>query len=378
MSYKKIVLFVALIASIKANAQLDSTLNRISFQSDFRFRIEQDWHSKKSDGSLRDDRTRFRYRLRFGAKYGSSWYETGFRIRTGNPNKQQDPQLTLGKGQEEFSIIPIGFEKLYFKGKWKSFNFWVGKNTYPFNKNNELFWSDNVYPEGVFFNKGFESKVTAIDTINVKAGHFIISSNGKALDKDAYYQAYQLYFSFCDENFELFPSINIFKNLPNIPDGGGNYTLDYSIFQIGSRINLSKNKLLTLELDYLFNLQDYSLSDSIPSYLKNQKNGAIVGLKYGKLSNKGDWLFKLSYANIQKFATVDYMAQNDWARWDYSSSGSPDGRLTNFQGIELVAGLKLSKKTALKMKYYMVEQLITNGITKENGYRVRFDLDVKF
>ena len=71
------------------------------------------------------------------------------------------------------------------------------------------------------------------------------------------------------------------------------------------------------------------------------------------------------------------MAQNDWARWDYSSYGSPDGRLTNFNGIELVAGFMVDKKVSLKMKYYLVEQLIPYGTAKETGSRIRLDLDVR-
>ena len=89
-------------------------------------------------------------------------------------------------------------------------------------------------------------------------------------------------------------------------------------------------------------------------------------------------MFSTSYTKLQKFSAVDFLAQNDWARWDYSSSGSPDGRLTNFNGIELVAGYKISGKISLKMKYYFVEQLIPLTSNKENGSRIRLDLDVKF
>tara|TARA_Y100000385_G_scaffold14347_1_gene14638 strand:+ start:2748 stop:3017 length:270 start_codon:yes stop_codon:yes gene_type:complete len=89
-------------------------------------------------------------------------------------------------------------------------------------------------------------------------------------------------------------------------------------------------------------------------------------------------MFSTSYAKLQKFSAVDFLAQNDWVRWDYSSSGSPDGRLTNFSGIELVAGYKINEKVSLKMKYYFVEQLIPLTNNKENGSRIRLDLDVKF
>ena len=142
---KRISLIVVnLVISITLSAQIDSLQSKLSFKADFRFRVEQDWNSKKSDGTFRDDRTRFRYRLRTGVEYQDKWYNIGFRIRTGNPSKQQDPQLTLGEGFKEFGSLPIGLEKAYFLGKRNTFKFWVGKNTFPFEKSNELFWSDNV------------------------------------------------------------------------------------------------------------------------------------------------------------------------------------------------------------------------------------------
>ena len=61
-------------------AQTDSILSKLSFNGDFRFRVEQDWNSKKSDGTFRDDRTRLRYRLRAGVEYTDKWFKTGFRI----------------------------------------------------------------------------------------------------------------------------------------------------------------------------------------------------------------------------------------------------------------------------------------------------------
>tara|TARA_R110002049_G_scaffold232088_8_gene404661 strand:+ start:16202 stop:16633 length:432 start_codon:yes stop_codon:yes gene_type:complete len=128
--------------------------SKLSFYGDFRFRIEQDWNSKKSDGTYRDDRSRLRYRGRLGLNYFVNQNTSmGVRIRTGDPKKQQDAQLTLGDANKEFGTLPIGFEKIFFQTNYKGFFTWIGKNTFPFNKNNELFWSDNVYPEGVFLKK---------------------------------------------------------------------------------------------------------------------------------------------------------------------------------------------------------------------------------
>lgn len=377
MKYTTIILLLLLIP-IGLSAQKDSVNSRLRFNADFRFRVEQDWNSRKSDGTFRDDRTRFRYRLRAGATYTDKWYESGFRLRTGNPAKQQDPQLTLGEGFKEFGTLPIGLEKAYFQGTLNTFTFWIGKNTFPFEKSNELFWSDNVFPEGISLGQGFRFNTRIIDTLALKGGHFVMNASGKSLNFDAYFQGFQSYASFFDKRIELFPSFYLFKNVPNIPDGAESFTIDYAIFHVGTRLNLLGNKLFAIEFDYYNNLQDYNKNDSIPTNFKDQKTGVIAGLKYGKLKRKGDWQITATYAFLQQYAAVDIMTQNDWARWDYSAFGSPDGRLTNLNGVELVAGYMIDEKVKLIMKYYWVEQLVSYGTAKETGSRIRLDLDIAF
>lgn len=360
-------------------SQLDSIISRIKINSDFRFRVEQDWYSRKPDGNYRNDRTRLRYRIRTGITYKHQWYETGFRIRTGDPRKQQDPQLTLGEGFKEFGTLPIGFEKAYFKGKLKGFEFWLGKNDFPFRKTNELFWSDNVYPEGVALSKSFQFDEKAVlDSIDIKAAHFIINASGKGLDQDNYMQGFQIYTSLLNKRLEFFPSFYYFNNVPNIPDGAETFRIDYAIAHIGSTLGILKSGKLKLEADAYFNLSNYNNNDSIATAFKDEKNGVVVGLSYGELKQKKDWLFKATYAYLQQYSIVDIMAQNDWARWDYSAHNSPDGRLSNFNGVELVLAYKLEKNINLKAKYYGVEQLVKYGTHLETNQRIRVDIDVKF
>ena len=193
---KTLLILSLLIIPLSLVAQKDSLESKLAVSADFRFRVEQDWNSKKSDGTQRDDRTRFRYRLRAGLRYTDKWYEFGFRVRTGNPAKQQDPQLTLGDGFKEFGTLPIGLEKAYFQARWSTVGFWVGKNTFPFAKSNELFWSDNVYPEGIAVQKSFSFNAPFIDILDFRGGHFIVAASGRSLDQDAYFQGFQIYASF--------------------------------------------------------------------------------------------------------------------------------------------------------------------------------------
>jgi len=360
-------------------AQIDTVNSKLSFAADFRFRVEQDFNSRKSDATYRDDRTRLRYRLRAGFNYQlNSWAFFGARLRTGYSKKQQDAQLTLGDGFKEFGTLPIGFEKAFFKAEQNGFVFWAGKNTFPFKKQNELFWSDNVSPEGVFLKKKIPINSKFINQFNLSGGYFIINTKGKSLDKDSYFQGLQLNTNLFNNRLILFPSFYIFKNIQNIPDGNETFLFDYSIFHLGTSIKLLENPTINFEADYYLNLENYSANDSIPTALKNQKKGLVSAISIGKLKKRKDWMFKATYSYIQQYAAVDFLAQNDWARWDYSSFGSPDGRLSNFKGIELVGAFMIAKNMSLKMKYYLVEQLVPFGVVTETGNRIRLDLDIKF
>ncbi|TNJ41698.1 putative porin [Tamlana fucoidanivorans] len=371
------VLLTCIIFPLLVNSQESST-NKLKFNADFRFRVEEDWNSKKSDGTFRDNRTRLRYRLRAGFTYKlNHWSDFGSRIRTGLPNKQQDPQITIGDGFGEFNVIPLGFEKLYFQAEQKGYKFWLGKNTFPFYKQHELFWSDNVYPEGLFFKKKVHFDSNVFDKLDINAGHFIVRASGTSLDKDRYFQGLQASTTVLKQKIALFSSLYYFKNMPNIPDGSETFTFDYAIFNLGTTLRISQPHQIFFEVDYYHNFQDYNQNENIDSLFKNQKNGFITAISYGSLKQKKDWKFKATYTYLERYAAVDFLAQNDWARWDYSSFDSPDGRLTNFKGIELVASYLLAKNMKLTLKYYKVEQLVPFGLTKETGDRIRLDLDVK-
>lgn len=357
-------------------AQKDSIAKKLKFSADFRFRVEQDWDSQKSDGTLRDDRTRLRYRARLGATYDfKDWVSFGMRIRTGQPNKQQDPQLTLG---DEFSSAPIAFDKLYANFKYNWLSVWIGKNSFPFEKQNELFWSDNVSPEGVSLSGKFNFENDFLQSLKVNTGHFIFATSGTSLSKDSYFEGIQLVSSHWQNRVKFFPAFYYFKNMPNIPDGGDTFNINYSILHLGTKVDITKNPKVTVGFDYYQNMQNYNNNDSIPKRLQNQKTGYVANAGIGKLDKKGDWKIQLTYNYLERFAAVDYLAQNDWARWDYSNAGSPDGRLTNFKGLEIMAGYTVAENMDLRVRFFTVEQIVPYGIDKENGNRIRLDFNIGF
>ncbi len=357
----------------------DDQVDQIEFYGDFRFRIEHDWNSLQSDGSFREDRSRLRYRGRVGLNYtGIDNVLFGARLRTGNPKKQQDPQLTLGDNFAEFNTLPIGLELLFAQFEFDSFTAWVGKNSFPFKKQNELFWSDNVFPEGISASHFITFENGFLDGIDIHAGHFIIRSEQSTFSADSYFQGLQIVTNVSDKALLIYPSLYIFNNVPDIPDGNETYTLDYTILHLGAQTRLMQSPLLLFGVDYYKNTQGLGDNGSVPEPLRDQKTGFTAQLSIGELTHKGNWKGQLTYAYFERFAAVDFLAQNDWARWDYSSQGSPDGRLTNMKGIELVAGYALNEHMDLILKVYSVKQIIPLGIEKETGDRIRLDLNIRF
>jgi len=351
----------------------------LKFTSDFRFRLEHDWNSQRTDGSFRDDRSRLRYRFRFGLHYTLDEHSGfGGRLRSGNINDQQGPHVTLGNNTAEFGLTQVGLEKLYYTYQNAWFTGWVGKNTMLLQKENELFWNDNVFPEGVALRFKWQYKHPLLQSLQVNWGHYVIDSRGQTLDNDGYLEVLQVVLQTWNKRLLIYPGFYYFNNIGNLPDGKSSFHLSYALCHLGAKVNVLNKPHLNVSADYYHNLQDYSRHDSIPNVLQNQRQGLVVTAKLGKIKKKGDWAIHLYYAYLQKFSIVDYFAQNDWARWDYSAIGAAGSRLSNFQGLELRMIYAFNKKFNLNLRTYLVEQLVTRGEFRETGSRIRLDLNIGF
>ena len=109
-----------------------------------------------------------------------------------------------------------------------------------------------------------------------------------------------------------------------------------------------EDKPIRLEFDFYQNVEVYEANDAIEARFADAKSAYTIGLQWGTLERADSWFFKLTYTNIERYAILDYMAQNDWGRWDYSFYNSPDGRLSNYRGMELVVAYAISEKMNLK------------------------------
>jgi len=359
--------------------QEKSKPKKLRFSADLRVRGEQDWDSRKSDGSYRDDRFRFRFRVRAGITYKpNDWASFGFRARTGYPEKQQDPHLTIGDGYHEFESVPIGFDKLYAKINKNWFEGWLGRNSYPFEKINELFWSDNVSLDGIYLGANFETSPGWIDKVTYAGGMFTMLNSFSTFANDSFIGIVQVKTAHFNNRLRVFPTFYHFNKMPDIPDGNESFRFNYTIFQLGAEALIFEHPRITVGMDLYQNLQNYKDNDHIPEDLKDQKKGFVTSVVLGSLDKKGDFALGAYYTYMERYAAVDFIAQNDWVRWDYSGQGSRDGRLTNMKGLELMTGYRISKMLQLKMRCFIVDQLIQYGPSLENGNRIRLDIDFRF
>ncbi len=360
-------------------SQENDKQKKLNFKADLRLRTEQDWNSRKSDGTYRDDRFRLRFRVRAQLEYKpNDWASFGIRFRTGYAEKQQDPHLTIGDGYHELESVPIGFDKLFFKIQKKWFTGWLGRNTFPFEKSNELFWSDNVSLDGVYVSAKVATSPTWIDGITYSGGLFTMLNSFSTFADDSFIGILQIKTEHLNKRLKVFPSFYHFNSMPNIPDGNETFRLDYTIVQLGAEALVFESPRITMGLDLYQNLQNYNKNESIQDDFKDQKTGFVGSVVWGNLAKKGDFALGAYFTYLERYAAVDFIAQNDWVRWDYSGQGSRDGRLTNYKGLELMTGYRISKMLQLKIRYFMVEQLIPYGSAIENGNRIRLDIDFRF
>lgn len=359
-------------------SQEDSS--RLSFNADFRFRMEEDWNSRKSDGSFRSDRTRFVYRFRAGLEFKLDAHSRfGARIRTGELPDQQGPHITLGSGTGEFGLAPIGLEKLYYGFTTKRLELLLGKNSIIARHEHEMFWNDNVYPEGVALRFiPLQSSGKGLQKIELNTAHYIVRSTGKGLNSDSYFQLIQGVVTLFDKRILLAPAIYHFSKVGNIPDGKHDFVLDYNIFHLGSAFEILKQPHLRFAVDYYSNMKSYDSHPDIPPSLKDEKTGYVLELKLGELRNPGDWSLQLYYAQLQKYAIVDYFSQNDWGRWDYADRGAYGSRLSNMKGFELRLSYLIKRNFNLVLRAYKLSQIKAEGAFAESGSRVRLDMNIGF
>lgn len=338
---------------------------------DIRFRLEADWDSKRSNGIARDDRVRARLRLRAGFTFKSNdnW-EVGARIRTGSNNSQQSPHITI----KDFSGNNNGDQDINFNQWYAKYNmpfgsFWLGRKTYPFWKQNDLFWTSDVTPTGAALSLGRGEWQVNLGYFGLPAGMRDYSGNmGGAQLK---YQK-----DFGSSRLILAGGYLNIDGDPDDEDGlilqQGNSARDYELLQFHAKYSLkSLSRPLALGIDFSQNLKSYDdAGDAFALANRSEKTGYVLSANYGDLKEKNHWLLAYYYAHIEALAVNNSYSQDDWMRW----GSRTQVRGSSFKGHEIRFAYAFSPVLNVVSRLYLVENLTS----VEDGKRFRADLNYKF
>ena len=361
--------------------------NQFKLYGDIRLRAEQDWNSRRFNGTFREDRFRLRYRLRFGFTYNwNKGISFGARIRSGVAESLQSPHNNFG--HREFTGVPINLDKIFLTGKHDQFWWWAGKNSFPFWQQNELFWDEDVNPEGVAIGGSFESNGVQLKP---KAAYFITNTgngnfnpqdptNGR-IDGQMLGGQLELGFKVKDNNVTLASSYYALRNINNVPTTdffytGDRFKLDYSFVVSGLKIDLNTKLPVTIGIDHFINLEDYTaVPDTMMNPVYNDQNmGFVLSAKIGKLTEKGDWLLGYYFARKEEYSVVSYYTEDDWIRLGNINRN----RNTNYQGHEIRLAYAFGARFNVVARAYFVKGLVTPDVATESGNRFRLDLNMKF
>lgn len=377
-SLKALVLTSVLISPSLAEAKI--TLDdegKLKIYGDFRARIESDWNSHRSSGTLRDDRARTRIRVRLGLEYKpTDNLEFGIRVRSGSNDSHQSPHITVVDfNDNDTGDAHFNPDKWYLKYKTGKFSVWAGRNGLPIWKPNEMMWDDDVTPVGA--GASANMPVGEAGKIAFNTGYFSLPVGMR--DFSGNLAVGQVVFTTKTEGVGITVAGGVLKidANENDPDGArlqrGNGSRDYTIWTASIQAKFRAGDLpLKAGFDYYNNSEDYSPTDPDAFTAENfdQTTGWVGSVQAGDLKNVGDWLARYTYADIETFAVNSSYAQDDWVRW----GSAVETRATNFTGHEFRIGYKVASNMNLIARLYIVEA----KTSVEDGNRFRLDFNYNF
>jgi hypothetical protein len=348
---------------------------KVKVSVDFRLRFEMDWDSKRANGTERSDRNRARIRGRIGAQYDPI-PELGFavRLRTGSKMSQQSPHLTVadfssdGHGDRDATL-----DKYYAKAKLDPVWVWGGRNSFPFWKQNELFWDDDVTLLGGA--AGFDYAAD-FGKLSLIGGYFRLP-DGTVHYAGEMGAGQVVYSGEVSEGVRLTAAAGLFA-LDGDGDGdihlrNNNGQRDYTIGVASLQVKMTAFELpLAFGLDLMHNFEDYSASDADAFTAANhdEDTGFVIQARIGGLKEKGEWLAGYYYSCIETLAVNAAYAQDDWVRW--GSGGQTDS--SDLKGHELRLAYALAGNANLVARLYIVEAITS----AQDGKRFRLDFNIKF
>ncbi len=373
---KRLVLLIAALFGVLGTALAENPLlskDSWSVYQDLRLRFEADYDSQRADGTARDDRNRGRLRWRggFNLELDENW-KAGARVRTGNHRSQQSPHLTFKTDSGDRDDLDFVVDKYFLAYGQEGYKAWLGRNSFPFWKQNELFWDDDVTPTGVASAMDLGGEAT------VNVGAFVLPDGGYDVHQPM--AAGQLVYTHEVEGAKLTLAPGYYhlfsrgESARYLLDGNGER--EYAIGAVNAKLSTTIAGIpCSIGADLYHNFEDYEVGDADPFVSEENRDedlGYVFPVVLGKLKEQGDWLLGYYYAHIETFAVNASYAQDDWLRFGTGDTGQT--RSSDFEGHEVRAAYAVLKNLNLVARWYSVD----SATTIQDGSRFRLDLNYKF
>jgi len=317
--------------------------------------------------------------LRVRTRLSLNWESTdslsfGLRLRSGSDVSQQSPHITvLDFDDNDTGPADFNLDKWYARIEHEELWGWAGRNSFPFWKQNDLFWDDDVMPAGVA--GGWEGSAGDDGTIAINIGYLSLPVGMKEFSGEL--AGAQVVYTRDGETADLTLAAGLFDFDGNLsdPDAAtlrkGNGLRDYSIWVLNGQMKLAAGgRPLTLGIDSMHNGTSYSAEDAFGYTNRGETDGFVVSAKWGSTSTKGDWLVGYWYGEIGALAVNASFAGDDWIRW--GSSAQTDA--SNLEGHELRFAYGLGRPGNLVLRLFLVDAITS----QQDGKRLRLDYNVKF
>lgn len=305
---------------------------------------------------------------------GLAWEPTpqlrvGLRLRSGAQGSHQGSHVTLldfddnDTGEADFT-----FDRWYLNAAGEHIWGWAGRNAFPFWKQNEMFWDDDVAAVGLaggWTSGGFSLRAAELGLpVGMKDFSGRLSALQIVYRRGSEARAWTLaagYYAF-DANRDD-PDAARLRN--------GNGRRDYSIAVVSAQTRLAAaGRPLILGADLLHNGESYGPDDPFAFAHRDATDGGVVIARWGEADAAGKWSLGYSYARIETLAVNASYAQDDWVRW--GSATQTDS--SDLRGHELRFTYGLGKAGNLTTRLFVVESISA----VQDGKRFRIDYNIGF
>jgi len=343
--------------------------DKIKWNGDFRYRYEQIDNQEKTDQIGKDDRNRTRIRARFGlTAQVAEDVKAGIALATGS--RGGDPissneTLTGGNADKGIALdqayISWAFadNTALIAGKTKVHYFKPGKNS--------MIYDGDLRPEGAHL-KYDNKKLFATAGYNFMSSDDGSSGNGDIIETYGAQAGYRFklgedinatvglgYYSIPLEGSSF--QVDSSKSFGNTEDGSTNkYLYNYEISQVFAEV---KTKISGVKTTFY--------GDFVNNADGKEDTGYVLGIKAGKVKNKGDFGLSYAYQDLEADAVMGAHTDSDFG------GGGADTR-----GSKISAALGLSKNTKLQATYFDTEYGGANNTTEYDYNRIQIDLKTKF